>query len=256
MLYAQSGADFMQEIERSVCGCDYGGTSWTTRAEADQVARRMELAPGKRLLEVGAGAGWPGIYLAKETGCDVALVDLPLEGLKAASARAATDGLEGDHWIAQGDGTALPFRDGSFDAVFHSDVLCCLVEKEAVLRECRRVLRGDGKLVFSVIYITPDISPEDHALALAGGPAFVEALASYPQMLENTGWKIVDRVDLTDDYGESTRRHVAGLEAHRTQFAETFGLQEAEDTITKRRNNVRAIEAGVLKRELFEAVAT
>ena len=109
-LYAHARDDFMREIERSVCGCDYGGTSWTTRAEADNVTKRLALAPGRRLLEVGAGSGWPGLYLAKQTGCDVALIDLPIEGLRVARDRAAIDGLAGTHWIAQADGTALPFR--------------------------------------------------------------------------------------------------------------------------------------------------
>ena len=31
-------AETMLKIERSVCGCDYGATSWTTRREALEVA--------------------------------------------------------------------------------------------------------------------------------------------------------------------------------------------------------------------------
>jgi len=42
----------MQELERSVLGCDYGGTSWTTRLEADRIARVLELDPKMRLLDV------------------------------------------------------------------------------------------------------------------------------------------------------------------------------------------------------------
>jgi len=37
----------------------YGGTSWTTKAEADRVGRLLDLAPLDRLLDIGAGAGWP-----------------------------------------------------------------------------------------------------------------------------------------------------------------------------------------------------
>ena len=45
------------EIERRVCGCDYGGTSWTTVDEARQAAGLLRLGPGKRLLDIGAGSG-------------------------------------------------------------------------------------------------------------------------------------------------------------------------------------------------------
>jgi len=253
-LYAHARDDFMREIERSVCGCDYGGTSWTTRAEADKVTKKLALAPGRRLLEVGAGSGWPGLYLAKQTGCDVALIDLPIEGLRVARDRAASDRLAGTHWIAQADGTALPFGDGIFDAVFHSDVLCCLVEKLAVLKACRRVASADGRLVFSVVYVTPGLDTNAHALAIAGGPPFVDASHPYPDLVRQAGWTLVNDHDLTDEYLQSTRRHLTGLETHRSEIAATFGVQDAADMVTKRRATVHALEAGTLKRALFEAV--
>ncbi|TMG93215.1 MAG: hypothetical protein E6H76_00330, partial [Betaproteobacteria bacterium] len=74
----------MRDLERSVCGCAYGSTSWTTRPEAERIAQLLELRPAVKLLDVGAGTGWPGLYLAELTGCDVVVVDLPLGGLRLA----------------------------------------------------------------------------------------------------------------------------------------------------------------------------
>src|SRR4030081_3613023 len=85
----------VRDLERSVLGCDYGGTSWTTRREAGRIAALLELRPGVRLLDVGAGAGWPGLYLAQVTGCDVVLADLPVVGLQIALERAAAAGFRG-----------------------------------------------------------------------------------------------------------------------------------------------------------------
>ncbi len=79
--YRLGQAEVARAIERRVCGCDYGGTSWTTREEARRLGELLDLAPGRRLLEVGAGSGWPGLYLAATTGCEVTLADLPFEGL-------------------------------------------------------------------------------------------------------------------------------------------------------------------------------
>ena len=70
----------MREIEHRICGCDYDGTSWTTRRGAENTAARLKLAPDRRLLEIGAGAGWPGLDLERMTKCDVTLVDLPRQG--------------------------------------------------------------------------------------------------------------------------------------------------------------------------------
>src|SRR5690349_9642810 len=51
-------------------------------------AARLQLGPGKRLLDVGTGRGWPGLYLAQQTGCHVIGTDLPVEGLEVARRRA------------------------------------------------------------------------------------------------------------------------------------------------------------------------
>jgi ubiquinone/menaquinone biosynthesis C-methylase UbiE len=126
----------MLKIERQVCGCDYGASSWTTRVEADRMATLLELRLGSRLLDVGSGSGWPGLYLSRTTGCDLALVDLPAFGLKIAQTRRMKDTSKASVWLALADAAALPFAHDSFDAVCHADLLCCLLRKKAVLRAC------------------------------------------------------------------------------------------------------------------------
>ena len=120
--YRVIGAPAMRRAERRVIGSDYGATSYTTRTQADQLAVMLRLEPGRLLLDVGTGAGWPGVYLADTTGCDIVLADLPFEGLKAASLRMEGVGVAGG--IVNATGESLPFRDGMFDAVTSSDVFC------------------------------------------------------------------------------------------------------------------------------------
>jgi len=112
------------DIEREVMGSDYGATSFTTVDEANRIAQMLDLRQGVKLLDIGSGTGWPGLFLASTTHCHVTLIDIPVSGLRAASRRATEDGMSEDCLIVGGTGQSLPFRGDLFNAICHCDVLC------------------------------------------------------------------------------------------------------------------------------------
>jgi 2-polyprenyl-3-methyl-5-hydroxy-6-metoxy-1,4-benzoquinol methylase len=113
-----------EDIEQAVIGGDWGAEGYTTVAQADRLGDLLHLRPGMRLLDLGAGRGWPGLYLAATTGCRVVLTDIPLAGLRVATARADTEHAGDRTTAVVSNARALPFRPASFDAVVHTDVLC------------------------------------------------------------------------------------------------------------------------------------
>ncbi len=246
-------ADVMLAMERDACGSDYGGTSWTTRAEADHIGRLLDLAPGDRLLDIGSGAGWPGLYLARSRGCDVTLTDLPLAGLEIAAKRAKEDRLSGVCWTAVADGAALPFRDHAFDAISHSDVLCCLAEKRAVLQACKSAIRPEGRMAFSVISIAPGLSEAGLETALANGPPYIETDVAYADLLEQAGWQMTDRIDITEDFVKTVRRVVEAQETYQSQLCKLLGEAETAARMTRMKERLAAREAGVHLREIYVA---
>ncbi len=240
-----------REIERNVCGCDYGGTSWTTRAEADWICDLLQLNSDRRLLEVGAGCGWPGLYMARKTGCELMLVDLPLEGLRIAARRVIDDGLEGRCRLVVADAVALPFGNQEFDAISHSDVLCCLDKKLNALQDCHRVMRAGGIMVFTVISIAPGLPTKDHNHAIEFGPPYVDSASDYSAMLSRSGWAIGDAVDLTAEYASTSNRYLRQLESHRSELKDLLGGEEFRAQLTRMRSKVAAIDQGLFRRELY-----
>ncbi len=122
--YRLGEAAIRRKIEQTVLGSDYGATSYTTLEQIAGLAARMRLEPGMVLLDLGAGAGYPGLHLAGTRGCRVVLTDQPVEGIRIARNRARKDGLSDRCSFVQASGVDLPFRDAAFDAVIHTDVLC------------------------------------------------------------------------------------------------------------------------------------
>jgi predicted O-methyltransferase YrrM len=122
--YGIAATPLLREIERRVIGGDWGANGYTTMAQADQLATGLGLSKADRLLDLGTGRGWPGLYLAARSGCRVVLADLPLEGLQVAAARVQAEGLAARASVTVAAASALPFHPGSFDAIIHTDVLC------------------------------------------------------------------------------------------------------------------------------------
>ena len=113
-----------RQIEQRVIGGDWGANGFTTMAQADTLARELGLSAADRLLDLGTGRGWPGLYLAARTGCRVVPTDLPLEGPRVAASRATSEGLAARAGVVAAAASALPFRACSFDVIIHTDVLC------------------------------------------------------------------------------------------------------------------------------------
>ena len=117
----QTEAELAMEME--VFGASEGVRGYTTIAQADALARRLALRPGMRLLDIGAGRGWPGLYLARTTGCRAVLTDLPPAALRNSMERARRRRLDERCSFLVASGTHLPFRPRTFDAVVHTDTL-------------------------------------------------------------------------------------------------------------------------------------
>lgn len=240
----------MREIERAVLGCDYGGTSWTTNVQAQQIIDLLGLRPGLHVLDIGAGSGWPGLYLADQSGCNVTLLDLPINALQKARQRARHDGLGSRINLIVGSGAALPFGDASFGIISHSDVLCCLPEKVEMLEECRRIAADGANMLFSVISVADDLRDAEYRRAIEAGPPFIEAPCGYAELLADCSWRVDQRFDVTSEYRNSLEALVKAFE-NSTALSATLGQDIVSESREHRLEQISVIDAALMIRELF-----
>jgi len=123
----------------------YDLTNTVMTAGRDRAWRRatraaLDLRPGERVLDVGAGTGVSTEELAR-SGAYAVGVDLSLGMLRAGRR------VRPDVPLLAGDALRLPFPDATFDAVTISFALRNVVDTEAALREFARVTRPGGRLV-------------------------------------------------------------------------------------------------------------
>ena len=154
------------------------------------LAALAEVEPGS-VLEVGCGTGWFAARVHDELGAEVVAVDQSERMVELARER----GLE----ARVADVQALPFGDGSFDAVAANWMLYHVPDLDLGLREIARVLRPGGRLV--AITNRDDHLQELWELVGAGE----ERLARDVGFVAENGHEILDRhfarVELRDAGG-------------------------------------------------------
>jgi SAM-dependent methyltransferase len=120
--------------------------------EADMAFRRrarvlleyLELDDGMDVLDCGCGMGFYLMVMGQLRSLHLTGVDTDVERLEFAERY----GIRAN--LVDGDATALPFADSSFDRVLMSEVLEHVPDDAAALREAQRVLRPGGILAISV----------------------------------------------------------------------------------------------------------
>lgn len=123
---------------------------------------RLELGPGRRVLDLGCGSGRHA-FAAWRSQASVVALDTSLEDLTGVAGMLGAMCEVGElaevpsGGVLAGDAYALPFADDSFDVVIASEVLEHLEEDTLAMRELHRVLRPDGVVAVSVPRFGPEI---------------------------------------------------------------------------------------------------
>jgi ubiquinone/menaquinone biosynthesis C-methylase UbiE len=115
-------------------------------ADLDQIAAELQGQPDARLLDLGCGGGHVS-YRAAPLVAEVVACDLTPSMLATVQAAANERGLANIS-VQQAPAERLPFADASFDIVVARFTTHHWQNRDAGLREARRVLKPDGRAIF------------------------------------------------------------------------------------------------------------
>ncbi len=118
---------------------------FTSESIVRRFAKVGHWSAGTRLLEVCGSVG--GLYLAKEAGLPLTVVDADGKALDALKERAKVLGLDSKVRFQQSAFNALPFKEGEFDGVLALGRLVMPLEQAAL--NFRRLLAPTGRLVMT-----------------------------------------------------------------------------------------------------------
>ncbi|MFC1900327.1 class I SAM-dependent methyltransferase [Chloroflexota bacterium] len=116
-----------------------------------ELADRCGVGEGKNVLIVGCGVGITACYLARKYGCRVVGIDLSELMVDRSARRAEKERISDKVGFRVADAQGLPFKDGTFDAVFCESVLAFVPDKQKAINEFARVTVPGGVVGFNEV---------------------------------------------------------------------------------------------------------
>ncbi len=250
--YSNYDLELYRQIRLETYGEDLGQTSWVTAEESAEIPKLLDLTPQSRVLEIGCGSGRYALRIVEELSCNVIGLDINAHGILTANELARARHLSALVRFEQCDvSRKLPFPDESFDAVFSNDVLCHVPGRAAVLEELFRILKPNGRLLFSdALVIDGLISQEEIAARSSIGYYIFGPRGVNERLIQAAGFDLVSVTDTTENAARIAERW---RNARQQRWDKLLSL-EGEDNFEGLQRFLSGVHTLTLERRLLRFV--
>ncbi len=209
-----------------------------TAALTALMRERAQVTEGMRVLAVGCGTGRQACDLAQSLGARVLGITTSAGGVEAATELAAGRSLDSARFEVR-DGTDNGLDDASFDVAWVLESSHLMRDKDALLRECARVLAPGGRLVLCDIVRKREIPflevrarrDEFAVLRAAFGDAHMEPLERYSSTLTNLGLRVTDASDISVPTLPTFAAWRANVDTHAKALEQLLGGQGTDEFV-------------------------
>jgi SAM-dependent methyltransferase len=209
-----------------------------------ELADRLPIQAGQRILDIGCGLGGPARYLAKRFQCNVSGLDITAPFVEAANKLTALLRMEQRVAIEHGDGQRLPYPDSHFDGAYTQHVTMNVADRPKFFAEAYRVLKPGAFFALTEHGLGPNGDPHYPAPWSGDGTgAYLLTPSETRAILEKTGFE-----DIAVE--ETGAKYVAGykiaIEKAEAGALPPLGIHllMGETALQKTRNAARNIEEG------------
>ena len=205
--YGSFADSIFEEIRRQVFGEDIGQNSWLTADEHRRFFKWLELDSSYNVLEIACGSGGPALFMAQTTGCRVLGIDNNENGVANANKTATEQRLAAKARFQLADaGQPLPFENETFDAIVCIDAINHLPNRPRVLAEWHRVLKPNGRLLFTdPIIVTGSLSGGEIAVRSSIGYFLFVPVGENERLLKETGFELLRSEDATENEAQISK---------------------------------------------------
>lgn len=169
--------------------------------ETDILAAKANITDQNHVLDICSALGGPARHLAKKFGCRVIGLDATKKMYEEAKKRTEQEDLASLVSYELGDSLKMPFEQGAFDVVWGQDAWCYVTDKKKLLSEAARVIKPGGTIAFTDWIQVGNMSEEEwDALNKFMVFPYMETLEGYEKLLRETGFKIIEKEDLSKDF--------------------------------------------------------
>ncbi|MDD9971123.1 MAG: class I SAM-dependent methyltransferase [Myxococcales bacterium] len=208
-----------------------GQTSFVTQHELSIIGHGLRLSSGGRLVDLGCGAGGPGLWIANAYEASVIGVDSSTAAIAAAE-RLANGRKATNYRVADMTNTGLSA--GSFDAVVSFDALQVLPDPRRAIAEAARLLSPGARFAFTTWESSPPTGAPREATS-----RFID---DYRPVLEASGFEVVHHSE-PDGWKERQLAVSRGVLARHTELTRELGSAAYELLCEEAREDAHWLEA-------------
>ena len=150
----------------------------------DMMSNQVNLDKDKTVLDLGSGYGGAARYLAAKFGCKVTCLNLSdTQNERNLFINKQSD-LDHLITVTEGNFEDIPFPNNSFDVIWSQDAFVHSSNRQMVVQEVSRVLKGSGEFIFTDLMQTYDCPKS--ILKPILDRIYLDSLASFGFYVENS----------------------------------------------------------------------